>query len=142
MSTVFGLAALPVIPLWALMIVAPHWRSTRRIVEQPWSYAPLAVTYTILVAPRAAEVLNAVVVNPSLDTVAPLLGTPAGATIAWVHFLAFDVFIGRWEYLDSRERRIPTLVMAPILIVTFLLGPFGFLTYLVVRTAGYARRHG
>jgi len=31
-----------------------------------------------------------------------LFGTGAGTTLAWVHFLAFDLFVGRWIYLDAR----------------------------------------
>jgi hypothetical protein len=47
--------------------------------------------------------------------------------------IAFDLFVGRWAYLDSRERGIPALVMAPVLLLTILLGPVGLLVYLLVR---------
>jgi hypothetical protein len=142
---IFSLAVLPVAPLWLLMIFAPGWAWTRRIVSQPWSYAPLAALYTVLVVANAAEVVPVIVRSPSLETVGPLLGTAAGATIAWVHFLAFDVFVGRWIYLDSRDRGLHPVVMAPILLLVFLFGPAGLLTYLLVRTLrkpGYASAHG
>ena len=71
--------------------------------------------------------------NPSLASIAALLGTPAGATLAWVHMLAFDVFIGRWIYLDSRENRVSPWLMAPMLTCVLLVGPLGFLLYLAVR---------
>jgi hypothetical protein len=61
------------------------------------------------------------------------MGSPAGATIAWVHFLAFDLFVGRWIYLDSQQRRISAWLMAPVLFLTLMLGPVGFLFYLIVR---------
>jgi hypothetical protein len=136
LGLVFSLAGVPVIPLWLLMIFLPRWRWTALIVSRPWTYAPLAILYAVLVLPRFGEVARAVVVNPSLETVAPLLATPAGATIAWVHFLAFDVFVGRWAYLDSREREVHPVVMAPVLGLIFLFGPMGFLTYLIARTTG------
>ena len=129
---IFTLAALPVVPLWLLMIFAPRWSWTVRIVSQPWAYAPLGVVYAVLVLTRLGEVARIVVVDPRLDTVAPLLATPAGATIAWVHFLAFDVFVGRWIYLDARSREVHPVAMAPILLLTFLFGPMGLLSYLVV----------
>jgi hypothetical protein len=50
-----------------------------------------------------------------------------------VHFLAFDLFVGRWVYLESRERQVSTWIMAPLLFLTLTLGPAGFLLYLVVR---------
>jgi len=65
--------------------------------------------------------------------VVSLLGSPAGASIAWVHFLAFDLFVGRWIYLDSQERRVSAWLMAPVLFLTLMLGPAGLLLYLVVR---------
>ena len=37
-------------------------------------------------------------------------------------------------YLDSRERRIHPLPMAPVLVLTILLSPFGLVSYLVLRT--------
>jgi len=62
--------------------------------------------------------------------VAPLLGTPAGATIAWVHFLALDVLVGRWAFLDGHTRAISPFLMAPVLALILLFGPLGFLLYL------------
>jgi hypothetical protein len=134
MNAVFSLSSVAVVPLWFLMIVLPSWRRTRLIVAEPWAYAPLAVLYAVLVLPRFADVASVVVLRPGVDTVSELLATPAGATIAWVHFLAFDVFVGRWAYLDSRERGVRPLVMAPILLLTFLFGPLGLLAYLVARS--------
>ena len=52
--------------------------------------------------------------------------------------IAFDLFVGRWACLDSRERGIPALVMAPVLLLTILLGPLGLLVYL--RRSGCAGR--
>ncbi len=63
-----------------------------------------------------------------------LLSTPAGTTIAWVRFLAFDLFAGRWVYLDSRERGLSPWLVSPLLLVVLLLAPAGLLLYLFVRT--------
>jgi hypothetical protein len=83
--------------------------------------------------PRLGEIWPAVS-RPTLSRIAALLGSPAGATIAWVHFLAFDLFVGRWIYLDSQERRVSVWLLAPVLFLTLMLGPAGFLCYLVVRS--------
>ena len=91
-----------------------------------------AALYAALVLPRLGEIWPAVS-RPTLNGVMTLLGSPAGATIAWVHFLAFDLFVGRWIYLDSQERRISPWLMAPVLFLTLMLGPAGFLVYLMVR---------
>jgi hypothetical protein len=73
------------------------------------------------------------VASPTLDGVRDLLGTADGAAAAWAHMIAFDLFVGRWAYLDSQVRGIPALVMAPVLLLTILLGPLGLLVYLLVR---------
>ena len=132
MEAIFSLSSLLVMPFWALMIFLPHWRWTRRILRSPLVILPPALLYGALVLPRLAEVFLAVS-SPTLAGIATLLSTPAGATIAWAHFLAFDLFVGRWIYLDGRERGISALLMAPVLFLTLMLGPLGFLLYLVLR---------
>ena len=62
-----------------------------------------------------------------------LLGTPAGAAAAWAHFIAFDLFVGRWMYRDSRARGINGWLMGPVLLFTILLAPLGLLGYFGLR---------
>jgi hypothetical protein len=133
MASLFRLSNLLMLPLWALMILAPRWRWTTRIMQSPLVSAAPAILYAALVVPRLGEIWPAVS-RPSLKGVVALLGSPAGATIAWVHFLAFDLFVGRWIYLDSHERRVSAWLMAPVLFLALMLGPAGFLLYLVVRS--------
>jgi hypothetical protein len=125
------LSGVLVLPFWLLMMVLPHWRWTQRIMRSPLISALPATLYTLLVLPRLGEVWPAVT-NPRLPEIAALLGSPAGATMAWVHFLAFDLLVGRWMYLESRERAISAWLMAPILFFTLMLGPLGFLLYLIL----------
>ena len=132
METVFALSFLLVTPFWVLMIFLPHWSWTQRIVGSAWIAAPAALLYTVLVLPRVAEILPKVA-QPTLAGVRALLGAPDGATIGWVHFLAFDVFVARWAYLDSRVRSISAWLMAPVLFLTLMLGPMGLLVYLGLR---------
>lgn len=56
----------------------------------------------------------------------------------WVHYLAFDLFIGCWEVMDARERGINHLLVVPCLFLTFMFGPVGLLLYFVLR-AGASR---
>jgi hypothetical protein len=132
MERLFSIGNLLVLPFWVLMIAFPNWRWTRRLLASPLVAVPPVIVYAAVVLPRAAEIL-AVVVNPTLPDVSRLLGTPAGATAAWAHFLAFDLFVGRWAYLDSRERNISAWIMAPVLFLILMLGPLGFVLYLGVR---------
>ena len=131
-GALFGLTFAVAAPFWALMILLPGWSWTRRIIASPLIVLPVVVIYAMLVIPAFGEVLPAVV-NPTLGGVRELLGTANGAAAAWAHMLAFDLFVGRWSWLDSRTRGIPALIMSPVLLLTILLGPLGLLVYLLVR---------
>jgi hypothetical protein len=119
-------------PFWALMILLPRWSWTERIIASPLIVVPVVVIYAALVIPAFADVLPAVA-SPTLDGIRDLLGTANGAAAAWAHMIAFDLFVGRWAWLDARTRGVPALVMAPVLLLTILLGPLGLLAYLLVR---------
>ena len=133
MDTVFRFSNFLVSPFWALMILLPRWRWTERILRSPLVSVTPAALYATLTFPRLGEIWPAIA-RPTLNGVAALLGSPAGATIAWVHFLAFDLFVGRWVYLDSRERQVSPWLMAPLLFLTLMLGPAGLLLYLALRS--------
>ena len=132
METLFKLSGLAVLPFWALMIFLPRWSATKRLMSSPLVCAVPAALYAALVIPRFGEVWLAVS-DPELSGVAALLGSPVGATVGWLHFLAFDLFVGRWIYLDGRERGVPAWAMAPALFLTLMFGPCGFLLYLLAR---------
>lgn len=128
----FQAVNLYVLPFWLLMIVLPHWRGTRALMRTHLILLPLPVLYVLLIAPDLPKILTALA-NPKLEVLAPMLGTPEAFVVAWIHFAAFDLFVGRWIYLDSRERQVHALIMAPILFLTLMLGPAGFLGYLGIR---------
>ena len=132
MEEVFKLSNLLVAPFWLLAILLPRWRFTERVMGSPLVALGPAALYAALTTPRLLE-LAPVLMRPELPTIAALLGTPEGATIAWAHFLAFDLFVGRWVYLDGRQRGVSSWVTGPVLLLTLLAGPLGFLLHLVVR---------
>jgi hypothetical protein len=53
----------------------------------------------------------------------------------WVHYLAFDLFIGAWQVRDSKALGISHLLVLPCLVLTFLFGPVGLLLYFLIRVA-------
>jgi len=145
MATLFALANLFILPFWVLMIAFPHWRWTRRIMDSLWPVVIPALAYALLAVPALASTAFGIPVlpagpeallNPTLPKIMTLLGAEAGATIGWIHFLAFDLFVGRWAYLDSRERGLSAWLASPALSFILMLGPLGFLLYLLVRRLG------
>jgi hypothetical protein len=53
----------------------------------------------------------------------------------WIHYLAFDLFIGSWEVRDAAKNGIAHWMVIPCLLVTFLFGPIGLLLYFLLRMA-------
>jgi hypothetical protein len=131
-SLVFSLGSLSVAPFWALMLVAPRGRWTSRIVGSPAIALGPVVLYAWLVLPALATLLPAVA-RPELPVIAGLLGTARAATVAWMHFLALDLFAGRWIFLDARTRDLSTWLLIPLLLLTLLFAPLGLGGYLAVR---------
>ena len=119
-------------PFWVLMIVAPRWSWTRRVMASPWvALLPLAV-YAWFAWPHFGE-LWAVVSQPDLESLRAYLGQPYGAALIWAQLIAFDLFLGRWMYFEGRARGIPALVVSPILLLTIFLSPVGLVAFLAVR---------
>jgi hypothetical protein len=71
----------------------------------------------------------------SLADVAALFQKPELLLAGWIHYLAFDLFIGAWETRDAQRNSLPHLVVIPCLVMTFMLGPIGLLFYFAIRTA-------
>lgn len=130
--TLFDSSNLVILPFWLLMVLLPHWTVTRTVMSSVWIVAPPALIYVIALLPVFGYVMP-VVVQPQLAAVASLLGTPTGATVAWAHFVALDLFVGRWVYLDSRARGFSAWWVSPVLVLCLLLCPAGLLLYLGVR---------
>jgi len=118
MELLFQISNLLVMPFWLLMILLPHWQWTKRIISSPWIAGPAALLYAVWVIPSMMDLLPALA-NPNIGDITALLGTPEGATVAWAHFVAFDLFVGRWVYLDSHARRITALLIYLIVRIFF-----------------------
>jgi hypothetical protein len=76
----------------------------------------------------------------SLAGVAALFSAPGLLLAGWVHYLAFDLFVGRWIVDDGTDLAVPRLLLLPCLVLTFLLGPVGLLAYWALRTRAHAAR--
>jgi hypothetical protein len=75
----------------------------------------------------------------TLQAVQNLFASPGVLLAGWTHYLAFDLFVGRWivdDALTPSRSRIPLIWSLPM---TFLFGPVGVLVYLVSRLA-FTRR--
>ncbi|MGQ0507893.1 MAG: ABA4-like family protein [Myxococcaceae bacterium] len=132
MHVLFYFSAISVLPFWAAMILFPRARLTAKLVASPWIILPAVFCYLALAAPHSRELLG-VFWLPSPESLAPVMAQPWAASMFWAYAGAFDLFVGRWIYLDATERGIPHTFVAGPLAVCVLFGPVGFLLYAGVR---------
>lgn len=126
----FSILNASVLPLWVGLIFFSEKKWVTNGIELFACVA--AIVYVSVLVPGLAESFP-IIVNPKLDEVARLLSSPRGAFVAWIHFLIADLWMGRWVSSDSRANKLPRALVVPVLLLTFLFGPAGILTYLVAR---------
>src|SRR5579871_3344440 len=114
----FSAANLFALAGWLLLIFLPRWRGTDWLVRSGAFSLVLAGAYLVLVGCffwRAEGNFS------SLAGVAKLFEQPFVLLAGWIHYLAFDLFVGSWETRDARQRGVPHLLVVPCLALTFLL---------------------
>ncbi|TGE27955.1 ABA4-like family protein [Hymenobacter metallicola] len=134
-ESLFLLANNLVLPGWLLLVVAPRWRVTRWVVGSEALPALLAVFYAGCIGWHYAGGAASQGGFSSLPEVAALFQDPWALLAGWVHYLCFDLAVGTWISRDAQRRGLPHLLLLPVLLLTFLLGPVGFLLYFGLRRA-------
>ena len=115
---------------WVLLIATPRHARAIRFAGTGIPGA-LSCIYAILLAINAAGTRGGF---SSLAGVAELFSNQWLLLAGWVHYLAFDLFVGTWETRDAAGRGISRWIVGPCLLLTLLFGPIGWLAYHVARS--------
>lgn len=115
---------------WVLLIFRPRWQWTARLVHSGIVPGLLAIAYTVLIVSTFGQAEGGF---GSLAELMKLFRSDWAVLTGWIHYLAFDLFIGAWESRDSRAVGITHWKVVPALLLTFLLGPIGLLAYYLLR---------
>src|SRR5437763_15073719 len=116
---------------WILLAVLPKQRWVAGVLAAFVVPAFFAVAYVVIVVAQFGSSSGGFT---SLPAVATLFSNPWLLLAGWIHYLAFDLFIGAWQVRDSTKHRVPHIFVIPCLLLTFLFGPAGLLLYFVIRT--------
>jgi hypothetical protein len=127
---IFSIANLVAMLSWVILAVAPRWILTRKIVLSGAIPLLLSTAYLILIVLFFGKAEGGF---GSLPEVMKLFTNEWATLAGWIHYLAFDLLVGVWEVKDSEARGISHWFVIPCLVLTFLLGPIGFLLYSVLR---------
>jgi len=117
---------------WAGLALLPARRVIADTITALAIPALLGVAYTALIAAFFAGAEGGF---SSIAEVRQLFQSDALLVAGWLHYLAFDLFVGSWEVRTARAEGIPHLLVLPCLALTFLFGPMGLLAFLIVRAA-------
>jgi hypothetical protein len=117
---------------WAGLVLLPRIDFVVRVLARAIIPAAIGVVYAYLL-------LTNIAAAPAEGSFGSLAGVKALFTVdalllaGWIHYLAFDLFVGSWEVEDARARGIHHLLVIPCLLLTFMAGPAGLLVYLAIR---------
>jgi hypothetical protein len=128
---IFSMAGLLAMVGWLILLILPR-RPIAQLVSGIVIPLLLSAGYLILIA---LHLQGAEGGFGSLADVATLFQKQELLLAGWIHYLAFDLFIGGWEIRDSQRHGIPHLLVIPSLLMTFMLGPIGLLFYFAIRSA-------
>lgn len=131
LETIFSLMNTLALCGWALLLIAPTWRFTRPITIGALGVLIFGGAYSFLIGANIGSEGG----FGSLAEVATLFQNPALLLAGWIHYLAFDLFVGSWESANAARHGINRWIMIPVLILTFMFGPAGLLLYFLVRFA-------
>ncbi len=129
-ETLFSLCSNAVMPGWLLLIILPRWKWTARLITAVIIPALLGLVYLYLILTEFGKSEGGF---GSLAQVQQLFANPAALLAGWIHYLAFDLFIGSWEVRDAQRWGISHWLVIPCLVLTFLFGPIGLLLYFALR---------
>ena len=126
---IFSIANLVAMAAWVALVILPG-RWVTEVLTSTAVPLLLAIAYVLIVATTFGRTPGGF---SSLAAVATLFSNPWALLAGWIHYLAFDLLIGTWEARNAREHGVPHLLLVPCLILTFLIGPAGWLLYRAVR---------
>lgn len=123
---------------WASLLASPWFPRAAQWVAGLAIPLVLAVVYTAMIMAWWSGLEGGF---SSLAEVMTLFSQEQAVAAGWLHYLAFDLFVGAWIVRTARAEAIPFLPIIPCLALTFLFGPMGFFGFAALR-AGRAATAG
>ena len=117
---------------WVILVFLPRRWKWLNVVPAMVIPLILSVLYSYLIA---RYFFSAEGGFDTLANVQQLFAYPAAALAGWVHYLAFDLFVGGVIAKQADEVGLSRMIQAPILLLTFMFGPFGYMAFMLIKAA-------
>ena len=133
-DTVFSIANALALLMWVALVFLPRWPALLAAILY-MGVGLLSAAYAIFLIAVVAGILPGGEGGnfSSIEGVRQIFASDAGVTIGWIHYLAFDLFVGLWIARDADAKDFSRLVQAPILFATLMAGPLGLVLWLLIR---------
>lgn len=128
----FSLASTLAMAGWAALILLPRWPALLRLLRFG-VVGLLSLAYAVLIFVYFFRIEGGGF--GSIAEVRLLFLSDGGLLAGWIHYLAFDLFVGLWIAQQADRAALNRLLQAPILVATFMFGPVGLLMYYATRAA-------
>lgn len=126
---IFTLVNMSTAPWWLSMIILPRARFTARLVDRaPLALAGLGLSYAGLLVRSLGD--GDGIDFSDADSVRAALQRPDGFLAGWAHYVAFDLFVGRWIWRTALDEGRGCRVA---LLLTWLAGPLGLTVFMTQR---------
>jgi hypothetical protein len=131
-SSIFSFGNTFVLFGWILLIFVPKWKFTQIIILNG-IVVLFAVLYTYVFSKDIGNF------DPNsfstLENVKVLFQNDNAVAAGWLHYLAFDLFVGAYVVKESQKLGISRWIYTLILPFTFMFGPVGYLLFFITKTA-------
>lgn len=119
----FSAANLIALVAWAVLILGPRRFWAMNFLVRLAAPLTLSLVYSALILVYFART------NGGFGTLADvriLFASDPVLLAGWVHYLAFDLFVGGWLAGRMDRAAVARVIQSPVLAATFLFGPIGF----------------
>lgn len=142
---IFAASTVYTVGLGALMILAPHFQQTYRVMRSIWVLTPLALAYGVLLwFSWEADTLSLILPGsweegfkgfnpqffPELRGIMALFSRVPTAASLWVHLLAINLFAARKSYLEGLNHNVPSWHS---ILLCLTLSPVGLLSHAITQ---------
>lgn len=140
-ETIFSVCSSLAMVGWGGLILLPGQKLVVEVLARVVIPVIIGLVYLFLMASHFATA-PADAGFGTLDAVASLFTIRGLLLAGWIHYLAFDLFVGSWEVTDARANGIHHLLVVPCLLATFMVGPVGLVLYFAIKYGSRALRSG
>ncbi len=116
---------------WLFLFVLPKKQITQQLLYSGLWPGLLAISYAVCLVIAVSS--SGTPSFSTMDDIRQIFSSDWGVLTGWVHYLCFDLLVGIWITRNAQQKNISHGWIIVPLFFTFMLGPLGWMMYLVIR---------